>query len=98
MLTTFKKNSAKNSEKCSAKHRIRRKIIVIGDSHAKGCAANIKFELEKTAEVIGYVSPGSKLENITNIANKEINELTKKDIVVIWGGANDIAKNDLKRA
>jgi hypothetical protein len=97
MSTTAKNNSGENSEKCSAKQRIRRKIIIIGDSHAKGCAANIKFELGKTAEVTGYVSPGSKLDNITNIAKTEINELTKKDTVVIWGGANDIAKNESEK-
>ena len=44
--------------------------------------------------VTGYVSPGSKLDNITSIANNEINKLTKKDTVVIWGGANDTAKHE----
>jgi carbonic anhydrase len=61
------------------------KIIIIGDSHAKGCAANIKQVLGNTAVVTGYVSPGSKLDNITNMAKNEINKLTKKDTVVIWG-------------
>jgi hypothetical protein len=43
------------------------------------------------------VKPGSRLEEITNLARKEIDELTKKDMVVIWGGANDIAKMSHKR-
>jgi hypothetical protein len=97
ILTTFKKHSGKNSVKSGANHRKRRKIVIIGDSHAKGCAANIKYVLGKTEEVTGYVSPGSKLENITNIAKKEINELTKKDTVVIWGGANNIAINESEK-
>jgi hypothetical protein len=50
--------------------------------------------LGETVEVTGYVRPGSKLENITYIAKKEINGLTKKDTVVVWGGTNDIAKNE----
>jgi len=97
ILTTLKKHSGKNSVERGANHRNRRKIVIIGDSHAKGCAANIKHVLGKTEEVTGYVSPGSKLENITNIPNKEINELTKKDTVVIWGGANNIAINESEK-
>jgi len=31
---------------------------------------------------------------ITNVVNNEINNLTKKDSVIIWGGANDIARNE----
>lgn len=38
----------------------------------------------------------TRLEEITNIARKEIDELTKKDMVVIWGGANNIAKMSQK--
>jgi hypothetical protein len=50
--------------------------------------------LGETVEVTCYVRPGSKLENITNIAKEEIDGLTKKDKVVVWGGTNDIAKNE----
>ena len=65
MLTTFNKNSVKNSKKCSMKHRNIWKLIIIGDSHAKGCAANIKHVLGNTVVVTGYVSPGSKPYPIT---------------------------------
>jgi hypothetical protein len=95
--TTTKINSEKSNKKCSAncrKCKNKWKIIIIGDSHAKGCAANIKQSLGKTAVVTGYVSPGSKLDNITNMANNEINKPTKNDTVVIWGGANDISKHE----
>ena len=88
-LTTRKKNSVNNSK--------RQKIIIIGDSHAKGCAADIKHVLGETVEVTGYVNPGSKIENITDIANTEIDVLTKKDIVVVWGGADDIARNESEK-
>jgi hypothetical protein len=50
----------------------KRKIIIIGDSYAKGSAANIKRVLGKSAVVIGYVSTGAKLNNITSVANNEI--------------------------
>jgi hypothetical protein len=48
--------------------------------------------LGKTFEVTGFVKPGAGLEVVTNTA-KEISKLTKKDIIVVWGGANDIRKN-----
>ena len=34
---------------------------------------------------------------ILQTANKEIDVLTKKDIVVQWGGANDIARNESEK-
>jgi hypothetical protein len=75
----------------------KQKIIIIGDSHAKGCAATITHNLRRTFEVTGYVKTGMGLEEITNIARKEIDELTKKDMVVFWGGANNIAKNESQK-
>jgi hypothetical protein len=58
----------------------KQKIIIIGDSHATGCAAEITHNLQGTCEVAGYGKPGSRLEEITNIVRKEIDKLTKKDI------------------
>lgn len=34
------------------------------------------------------------MEVITGMAKKEIGKLTKEDMVVVWGGANNIAKNE----
>jgi hypothetical protein len=45
MLTTPKKNSGKNGVKSSAKHINRWKIIIIGDSQARGSPADIKHVL-----------------------------------------------------
>jgi hypothetical protein len=70
------------------------KVIIIGDSHAKGCAAKITHILDRTFEVTGYVKPGTGLEEITNIARKETDGFTKKDMAVVWGGANNVAKNE----
>jgi len=39
----------------------------------------------KLLHVTGYWKPGKGLEEITNIQRKETEELTKKDMVVIWG-------------
>jgi hypothetical protein len=97
---TRKINSETKNKKCSEncrKCRNKRKIIIIGYSNAKGSAANIKQVLGKSIEVIGYVSTGAKLDHLTGMANNEINKITKKDTVVIWGGAIDIANNEADR-
>jgi len=75
----------------------KQKVIIIGDSHAKGCAAEITHNLERTFEVTGYVKPRMGLEEITNIARKETDEFTKKDMFVVWGGSNNVAKMSQKR-
>ena len=72
----------------------KQKIIIIVDSHAKRCAAEITHNLGRTFEVTGYAKPGTKLGEITNIARKETEKLTKTDMIVVSGGANNIVKNE----
>jgi hypothetical protein len=57
--------------------------MIIGDSHLRGCAANLIRECGKSFEVMGNVLPGSGLLNITQAAKKEINELNRNDYIVI---------------
>jgi len=74
------------------------KIVVIGDSFARGIAGELVHNLGSTFEVIGHVKPGSGIKMITDSANQDVSTLTKKDVVVVWGAANDIAKNEAKNA
>jgi lysophospholipase L1-like esterase len=73
---------------------IKKKIVIIGDSHARGLAAEISSNLGYAFEVTGSVVPGARLENITNLADGEIRSLGKRDTVIVIGGANDINKNE----
>ena len=50
----------------------KRKIIIIGDSHARGCAREISNYLGKEFEVSGTVMLGSGLANVTALAHEEI--------------------------
>jgi hypothetical protein len=72
----------------------KKKIIIIGDSHARGCAREISNYLSKEFEVSGTVMLGSGLANITALAHEEILNLTSDDAVVIWGGSNDVNRNE----
>ena len=51
------------------------KIIVIGYSHAHGCAAEIKLNLDEGFEVQGFVNPGTRLNTITTSAKTDIQHL-----------------------
>ena len=72
----------------------RNKILITGDSHTKGCAAELLTLLGKTFEVMGAVMPGSRLEYITHLARREISQRHCEDFVTNWGGANDININE----
>jgi hypothetical protein len=43
--------------------------------------------------VLGFVNPGAGMKHM-NTTSKEVQQLTKKDVVVLWGGSNDIARNN----
>jgi hypothetical protein len=55
---------SRNKKKCPPNTR-KRKIVIIGDRHARGIAAEISSGLGKDFEVTGTVMPGARLENIT---------------------------------
>ena len=73
------------------------KAILIGDSHARGCAEKLSSYLGNTYEVTGYVSPNTGLDVITNSAKEEIEQLTQKDVVIVLGGTNNISKNEANK-
>ena len=83
----------KIQNKCTSKAQIN-KILIIGDSHAKGCAAELSTLIGKTLEVMCTVMPGFRLEHITCLAYREISQRHCDDFVIIWGGANDINRNE----
>ena len=61
-------------------------------------ASEIKHKLGNEFEVIGYVKPGASMKGINEGIKQVSTTLTKKDTVVIWGGANDIARNESNKA
>jgi lysophospholipase L1-like esterase len=67
---------------------------VIGDSHARGCAAELSASLGNSFEVMGTIMPGSGLSHITGVASRETSQLQCDEFIIICGGANDINKNE----
>ena len=42
------------------------------------------------------MKPGANTEIIVNTSPKIIRILTKKDVVVVWGGTHDVGRNETK--
>jgi hypothetical protein len=72
-------------------------VLIIGDSHTRLCATNVKSEIKDNYEVQGLVKPGAGSGILVSSANSDITNLTKND-VIFCGGANDVAKNNSKMA
>ena len=66
-----------------------RKLILIGDSHARECAEKISNYLANSYEVTGYVNPSTGLEVITKSAKKKNDHMMQKDVVIVCGGATN---------
>jgi hypothetical protein len=82
-------------EKMNFKKRVlekkQHKLIILGDSHAKGCGTGVKHLLNNDFEVFGFVNPGSGMKFIKDIARVKLQQLTKKEG---GRGSNDIARNN----
>jgi lysophospholipase L1-like esterase len=55
---------------------------------------NVKSSLKDNIAIQGVVKPGALTNILVNSARNEINGLSKKDMVVICGGTNDISINN----
>jgi len=59
----------------------------------RGCASELRKYLGLDYVVSGSIMPGSRLQNITNLARNEISGLSHNDALIIWAGSNDINRN-----
>jgi hypothetical protein len=91
----IKKNTLLNHNKAkSTPTRKLKRILLIGDSHMRGCASELGNYLGPNYRVTGSFMPGSRLQNITKLARKQIADFSKEDTVIIWGGSNDANRNE----
>jgi lysophospholipase L1-like esterase len=75
---------------------VKQKIIIIGDSHARNSAAKLQHNLDSTFTVSSFVKPGTGMGIIVDTVKEDIKELKNDDVVIVWGGSNDIGKNNCK--
>jgi hypothetical protein len=73
-------------------------IVIVGDSHARKRAAELKHCLDPTFEISSFVKPGAGKKDIIDSEREDIKKFKHDDVAVIWGGSNDIGKNNSKGA
>jgi len=87
-----KRDMKKNHKKRSVKNKVH-KVLILGDSHTRGCASEVRNQLNNEYEISGFINPGSVMKNIKESAKMKMVQLTNDDTVVLWGG-NDVARNN----
>ena len=80
-----KEDREKIRKRANSQKEKKHKIIVNGDSYARGCVAEIKSNLDENFDVQGYTNPGAGLSAIITSAKGGIQQLSKQDVVVVWG-------------
>jgi len=60
----------------------------------RGCASKLDEYLGSTYEITGTIMPGSRLQHVTKLTRDEIAGLSHKNAVIIWGGSNDVNRNE----
>ena len=90
------KSNPVNRQSSKFFHKNDHKVLIIGDSHTRLCAINIKSEIKVNYNVQGLVKlgAGAGAGILVNTANSDITNLTKNYVV----SANNIAKNNSKTA
>jgi hypothetical protein len=73
-------------------------VLLIGDSHARAFAPRLQLNLGKAYSLSSYVKPGAPMKVISSTAHEEKKALKSKDVLVIWGGANNISNNNAREA
>jgi hypothetical protein len=76
---------------------LRHKILIIGDSHARGMAAKLRHSLEDQYSVQGLVKPGADLAAVLTSGVKDIKGFSKRDMVIVWGGTIDVSRNETEK-
>ena len=92
MLTNRRKHAS------SSQQIKEHKIIIIGDSHARGASSNLQHNLDTTFGPSGFVSPGANMNSLISSMTSDIKHLRSKDVMVLWGGANDVCRNNSQDA
>jgi len=86
LRSTYKKTKAVAYKK--------HKIFMIGDSHIRGLSEKVRNSLNDTFSVIGVTKPNATIEAITSPLHLPIDNLTKSDLNIFYGGTKDISSNE----
>jgi hypothetical protein len=90
----MKQKTTKTSVSSSCR---RNKVLIIGDSHVRGLSEKIRNHLNIPLNVTGITKPNADAESITSPSHFVAENLTKKDLLIFYGGTRDISRNETSR-
>jgi len=73
----------------------RRKVILLGDSHIRGCSEILGDLLGTSFSVIGITKQNANMKAVTNSINLKAEKLSRRDVVLLCCGTRDVAKNEI---
>lgn len=87
----MKKNTTNSlvSSPCS-----KNKVLIIGDSHVRDLSVKIRNFLNVPLNVTGITKPNANAESITSSSHFATKNVTKKDLLIFYGGTKDISRNE----
>lgn len=71
-----------------------KQINIISDSHGRDLAVRLSNTLPADVKCFGMVKSNSRISECVKEVESLKNEMTKKDLTVIFSGANDVYKNE----
>jgi len=74
------------------------KVLIFGDSHARDSASRLQPYLGDNYSVTSFVKPGAPMEEILTTADELRTSVRREDILIVWGGSNNISKNNTQKA
>ena len=77
---------------------VKQRIMIVGDSHVRKSAAELKYFIDPTYVISSFVKPGAGMKDLVESVSEDIKKLNHDDFVAIWGGSNDIGKNNSREA
>jgi len=67
--------------------------MILGDSHTRGLSSNVKSNVIDKYSVCRFVKPGVNIATQISSMTVDINLPKKNDLIIFWGGSNDVSKN-----
>jgi hypothetical protein len=63
--------------------KVKHKIRVLSDSHARGLANELNYKITHEFETHGVIKPGSTLVNLVSTSGSDLKALTKNDACIV---------------
>jgi hypothetical protein len=73
-------------------------VLIVGDSHACDSATRLQPYLGDNYSVTSLVKPGAPMEEILTTVDEVRASVRIEDVLIVWGGSNNISKNNTKEA